>query len=141
MWEIWANLLLPKALKSCPKSKKSPNLVTLFPILSLSLFVSLSFLLLPLDVVYRNLLTPFFANVLSIFNFVALLLFCVFSLSFSMLQRISFSTTRGQKWRIKILFAHWFTNYVQRSTKSKLDFVTHSQCDQIWRKFATLAKF
>ena len=29
MWEIWANLLLPKALKSCPKSKKSPNLVTL----------------------------------------------------------------------------------------------------------------
>ena len=31
MWEIWANLLLPKALKSCPKSKKSPNLVTLLP--------------------------------------------------------------------------------------------------------------
>ena len=30
MWEIWANLLLPKALKSCPKSKKSPNLVTLW---------------------------------------------------------------------------------------------------------------
>ena len=29
MWEIWANLLLPKALKSCPKCKKSPNLVTL----------------------------------------------------------------------------------------------------------------
>ena len=29
MWEIWANLLLPRALKSCPKSKKSPNLVTL----------------------------------------------------------------------------------------------------------------
>ena len=29
MWEIWANLLLPKALKSCPKSNKSPNLVTL----------------------------------------------------------------------------------------------------------------
>ena len=29
MWEIWANLLLPKALKSCPKSKKLPNLVTL----------------------------------------------------------------------------------------------------------------
>ena len=23
----WANLLLPKALKSCPKHKKSPNLV------------------------------------------------------------------------------------------------------------------
>ena len=29
MWEIWANLLLPKALKSCPKSNKSPDLVTL----------------------------------------------------------------------------------------------------------------
>ena len=29
MGEIWANLLLPKALKSCPKSNKSPNLVTL----------------------------------------------------------------------------------------------------------------
>ena len=27
--EIWANKLLPKALKSCPKSNKSPNLVTL----------------------------------------------------------------------------------------------------------------
>ena len=30
MWEIWANYLLPKAIKSCPKSNKSPNLVTLF---------------------------------------------------------------------------------------------------------------
>ena len=29
MSEIWTNLLLPKALKSCPKSNKSPNLVTL----------------------------------------------------------------------------------------------------------------
>ena len=29
MWDIWANYLLPKALKSCPKCKKSPNLVTL----------------------------------------------------------------------------------------------------------------
>ena len=29
MWEIWANQLLPKALKSGPKSNKSPNLVTL----------------------------------------------------------------------------------------------------------------
>ena len=29
MWEIWANKLLPKALNSCPKSKKLPNLVTL----------------------------------------------------------------------------------------------------------------
>ena len=29
MWEIWANLLLPKALKSFPKSNKLPNLVTL----------------------------------------------------------------------------------------------------------------
>ena len=28
MWKIWANSLLPKALKSCPKSNKSPNLVT-----------------------------------------------------------------------------------------------------------------
>ena len=27
--KIWANWLLPKALKSCPKSNKSPNLVTL----------------------------------------------------------------------------------------------------------------
>ena len=30
MWDIWANKLLPKALKSCPKCEKSPNLVTLF---------------------------------------------------------------------------------------------------------------
>ena len=30
MWDIWANQLLPKALKSCSKSNKSPNLVTLF---------------------------------------------------------------------------------------------------------------
>ena len=29
MWEIWANYLLPKALKTCPKSNKLPNLVTL----------------------------------------------------------------------------------------------------------------
>ena len=29
MWMIWTNKLLPKALKSCPKSNKSPNLVTL----------------------------------------------------------------------------------------------------------------
>ena len=29
MWEIWANYLLPQALKSCSKSNKSPNLVTL----------------------------------------------------------------------------------------------------------------
>ena len=29
MWEIWANSLLPNALKTCPKSNKSPNLVTL----------------------------------------------------------------------------------------------------------------
>ena len=27
--EVWANYLLPKALQSCPKSIKSPNLVTL----------------------------------------------------------------------------------------------------------------
>ena len=31
MWEIWTNNLLPKAIKSCPKSPKWPNLVTLFP--------------------------------------------------------------------------------------------------------------
>ena len=36
MWEIWANLLLPKALKSCPKYKKSPNLVTLHASYTLS---------------------------------------------------------------------------------------------------------
>ena len=29
MWEICANYLLPRALKSCPKSNKLPNLVTL----------------------------------------------------------------------------------------------------------------
>ena len=29
MWEIWANELLPNALKSGPKSNKSPNLVAL----------------------------------------------------------------------------------------------------------------
>ena len=29
MWEIWANELLPKALKSCLKFNKSPNLVIL----------------------------------------------------------------------------------------------------------------
>ena len=31
MWEIWANYLLPQALKSCTKSNKLPNLITLFP--------------------------------------------------------------------------------------------------------------
>ena len=29
MQEIWKNSLLPKALKCCPQSNKSPNLVTL----------------------------------------------------------------------------------------------------------------
>ena len=29
MWAIWANKLLNKSLKSCPKSNKSPNLVSL----------------------------------------------------------------------------------------------------------------
>ena len=29
MWEIWANYLLPLELKSCPKTNKLPNLVTL----------------------------------------------------------------------------------------------------------------
>ena len=32
MWDIWAKLLLLKGLKSCPKSNKSPNLVTLIVI-------------------------------------------------------------------------------------------------------------
>ena len=31
MSKIWSNLLLPKTLKSCPKSNKSPDLVTLHP--------------------------------------------------------------------------------------------------------------
>ena len=35
MGKIWANSLLPKALKGCPKSKISPNLVTLVPFLFL----------------------------------------------------------------------------------------------------------
>ena len=38
MCEIWANQLLPKALKSCPKSNKSPNLVTLAERLKKSAF-------------------------------------------------------------------------------------------------------
>ena len=29
MWEIWATYLLSQALKSCPRSNKLPNLVTL----------------------------------------------------------------------------------------------------------------
>ena len=29
MWKIWVNYLMPKALKSNPKCKKSPNLVIL----------------------------------------------------------------------------------------------------------------
>ena len=29
MWEIWTYYLLPKGLKTCPKSNKLPNLVTL----------------------------------------------------------------------------------------------------------------
>ena len=32
MWEIWANKFLPMALNSCPKSNKSPYLVTLVTI-------------------------------------------------------------------------------------------------------------
>ena len=35
MWEIWANLLLPKALKSCQKFKILPNRVTLIIIKSM----------------------------------------------------------------------------------------------------------
>ena len=31
MWDIWPHKLLSKALKSCPKSNKLPNLVTLGP--------------------------------------------------------------------------------------------------------------
>ena len=48
MGEIGSNLLLPKALKSCPKSKKSPNLVTLLarflivPYLMCATFVSVA---------------------------------------------------------------------------------------------------
>ena len=38
IWEIWANWLLPKALKSCPKSNKSPNMVTLVTTLTLEHF-------------------------------------------------------------------------------------------------------
>ena len=30
MWEIWANEVLPKALKTCPKFNKSPDLVTMY---------------------------------------------------------------------------------------------------------------
>ena len=30
MWKIWANQLLPKALKNCIESHKTPNLVTVF---------------------------------------------------------------------------------------------------------------
>ena len=41
MWEIWAKQLLPKALKSCPKSKKSPNLVTL-SVISFSIYFTIS---------------------------------------------------------------------------------------------------
>ena len=36
IWAIWAKLLLPQALKSCPKCNKSPNRVTLDPIKNLS---------------------------------------------------------------------------------------------------------
>ena len=43
MWEIWANLLLPKALKSCPKSKKSPDLVTLVCFCHLQVGINLFF--------------------------------------------------------------------------------------------------
>ena len=35
MWKIWTNKLLPKALKSCQKSNKLPNQVTLFLIQNL----------------------------------------------------------------------------------------------------------
>ena len=44
---MWANKLLPKALKSCPKSNKSPNLVTLEGIdvifLPLHLFLNIEY--------------------------------------------------------------------------------------------------
>ena len=43
MWEICANKLLPKALKSCPKSNKSPNLVTLVHLLPARQIVSVTF--------------------------------------------------------------------------------------------------
>ena len=38
MQAIWANLLLPKAMKSCPKCNKSPNLGTLFPSYNVNYF-------------------------------------------------------------------------------------------------------
>ena len=40
MCDIWANQLLPKALKTCPKSNKSPSLVTLGGQQNFRLFVS-----------------------------------------------------------------------------------------------------
>ena len=39
MQEIWTNSLLPKALKSCPKANKSPNLVTLVTCFLLNMFI------------------------------------------------------------------------------------------------------
>ena len=50
MWEIWANRLLPSALKSCPKSNKSPNLVTLVVLLIImnTFFISRSALSTPI---------------------------------------------------------------------------------------------
>ena len=44
MCEIWAIELLPKALKSCPKSNKSANLVTLVEMdVNTKLFLNLGF--------------------------------------------------------------------------------------------------
>ena len=53
MWEIWANLRSPKALKSCPKSNKSPNLVTLQCLCNLLSFCS-SFALFRLKAIARR---------------------------------------------------------------------------------------
>ena len=42
-WEIWAKSFLPKALKTCQKSNKSPNLVTLGPMDQLLIQFSATF--------------------------------------------------------------------------------------------------
>ena len=112
MCEIWANLLLPKALKSCPKSKKSPNLVTLHRMNkklffytylsicpSLSLFLCLCFLSLLRMLI--KFLSPFFSFFLSFF---LIFLSLSFSLPLFVYLRVSLASEMKRFVKVQLFF-------------------------------------
>ena len=120
LWEIWANLLLPKALKSCPKSNKLPDLVTLLP----TYFV-------PFDLQQLSLLSyrlDLKAIVINIFEMICISLsrfeyFYVFSSSLfyklgisaslkecDLMAKLFWSKKMGQPWSLFHLFSSFQTH-------------------------------